>query len=107
MNHGIFAATTRRASLLTLATAGLAALAQPIAGKGRKGKRKQRRNGDANKLCKKQVGQCFDIFAPTCEDSPACQAELDICCPVLGRCDFGGFFTCLDETMVGEGLVSP
>jgi hypothetical protein len=79
-----FDAFTRRASLVAAGVAGLTAFANPIAADGKKKKRKK--NGDVNKLCKPQVAQCEAAF-----DLPNAQA----CCAILGTCDIAGFFDCL------------
>jgi hypothetical protein len=51
MDQAFVAALTRRAFLVTFGTAGLAALAQPIASSGKK-KKKRKKKGDVNQFCK-------------------------------------------------------
>jgi hypothetical protein len=97
MNRGVFYAMTRRASFITLGTAGLAALAHPITTDAKKNRKKNRNEVDVNKLCKKQVGQCIDALTVTCEDDPECLEDVERCCPLLKDCDFEALFAC------GEG----
>jgi hypothetical protein len=88
---------TRRASLLTLGTAGLIAeLARPFAVSARKkhGKSKGKKV-DPDKLCKKQIQQCLDFLTPKCGEDARCVATANLCCPVLGDCEFAGFFDCV------------
>lgn len=100
MEPRTFDALTRRASLLTLGTAGLAALSLPLTGAARKKNRKNRnkKKGDVNKFCKTQVEQCETFVLPLCEDinDPEC-VEVLACCAPLGSCDFDGFVACLEE----------
>lgn len=98
MEPRTFDALTRRASLLTLGSAGLAALTLPrtaAAKKNRKNRNKEK--GDVNKLCKSQVGQCETFVTALCEDinDPECVAVL-ACCAPLASCDFNGFIACLE-----------
>jgi hypothetical protein len=95
MHRGVFHAVTRRASLLTLGTTGLAALARPIASNARK--KKRRNKGDVFKLCKQQIDQCLDFFLPVCNDDRQCQAIVETCCPLLGKCDLDGVILCLSD----------
>jgi len=96
MNDGSFDALTRRASIVTLSTAGLAAaLADPFTARANKkgGKNKKK----CKNPCSTQVGQCTTTIATLCAGEPSCQDSLQ-CCPILGRCDFSGFFACLIAT---------
>jgi hypothetical protein len=102
MNRGYFANVTRRATVLNLSAGALAALVPPSTIDARK----KRTNGKPNKLCKKQIGQCFDFFTPLCEEDPECLAALATCCPILGRCDFGRFVACSESETSIAGLVS-
>ena len=112
MDAHSFDAITRRASLLTLGAAGLAALGLSSAtdarkrngNNGKNGKngnnrknRKSRKQDNAkiNARCKKQVGECEAFLTPECELENC--AEVIACCSFFGRCDFDGFFTCLAE----------
>jgi hypothetical protein len=97
MNPLALNALSRRASLLTLGSAGLAAaFARPVTTSAKKkhGKSKGKK-GDATKLCKQQVGQCLELFTPNCTN-PTCLAQLERCCPVLGDCEFAGYFDCIN-----------
>jgi hypothetical protein len=95
MDSVAFDVLTRRASLLTAGTAGLAALASPRAG-SRKKKRKKKK-GDVNKLCKQQVDVCNADFLPYyCGDfDPECVAGVPICCDFFATCDPAGVLQCL------------
>jgi hypothetical protein len=92
-----FDTLTRRASLLGLGTAGLAAFAVPLAADGKK--KKKRKKGDVNQLCKQQVGECDIFVTGTCEGDAECLAEASACCPLLATCDFNGFLTCLQAAL--------
>ncbi len=85
-----FDALTRRASLAALGTAGLAAVAGPLATSA-----KQKKKGDVNKKCKQQVAPCTSIITNACELSPAQCAAAASCCSSFGKCDPIGFFNCL------------
>jgi hypothetical protein len=89
MNPISLEALTRRASLVAAGAAGLAMLASPKAGDGKK-KRKSKK-GDINQFCKPQVEQCLVRFneADSCEENPYCE-----CCSFFGTCDITGFFDC-------------
>jgi hypothetical protein len=86
-----FDALSRRASLMTLGTAGLAALASPLTVDAKKKKKKK---GDVNKLCKRQIGECNTFVTITCAGDPECLDALP-CCQELKTCDFAGFLNCL------------
>jgi hypothetical protein len=97
-------AVTRRSSLLTLGGAALAAvLAAPVvgvAGKSNKNKnkdkqQKQKVQKQARKLCQKQVGECKAFLAESCEAGASCAVVIEVCCPLLGSCQNGAFWTCL------------
>jgi len=94
MNHLSFDALTRRGSLLTAGAAGLAALANPISA-GAKQNARKRTARKARRKCKQQVGECLAFFEVGCEGDFECLALAEACCPDFGRCDPGGFLTCL------------
>jgi hypothetical protein len=94
MNRNSFDALTRRASLVALGAAGIAALGQT----DRISAKKKR---DVNQLCKRQVSQCLDFYLPRCEDG-SCLARFDRCCPQFGTCNFFGFYDCLRDAMSME-----
>ncbi len=98
MDHAFVAALTRRASLLTLGSAGLAALAQPMVSSAKKKKKKQKK-GDVNQFCKKQVDQCRTFLSASCEGEgqAACLLAVETCCPEFGTCNFAGFFDCIAQ----------
>jgi hypothetical protein len=80
---------SRRASLLALGAAGLAGAFA--------GARVETANAKHSKNpCKKQTDQCVSVFTPGCAGDPDCLATLDRCCPIIGRCDFNGFFDCVE-----------
>jgi hypothetical protein len=98
MDTRSFDAITRRASLMTLGTAGLAtlaALAHPLAADAKK-KNRNKNKGDVNKRCKQQVEQCTTALAPECEGNENCPAILD-CCSFFGTCNTTGFLNCVIE----------
>lgn len=88
---------SRRASLLALGTAGVAALAGPISGEAKKQKRKQKQSvgKKARQKCQQQVGQCVDFLTPICVGDVTCLAKVQRCCAVVGNCDPVGLFTCV------------
>jgi len=84
-------AVSRRASLVTLSAAGLAA---GFAGSRTAGAKKSS-SKKAKKKCKKQVGQCTTYVTAACAgQEPSC-LDLLACCTPLGSCNVTGFFTCL------------
>lgn len=83
--HGV----SRRVSLLSLGAAGLAGVFAGISADTAKAKHKK-------SPCKKQTDQCVSVFTPGCNGKPDCLATLDRCCPIIGRCDFNGFFDCVE-----------
>ncbi|HYI14927.1 MAG TPA: hypothetical protein VEX37_06030 [Thermomicrobiales bacterium] len=101
-------AVSRRASLLTLSTAGLAALVQPIEAAAKKSKNdkktKKATQACKNELaecttqatqCSAQADQCTTFVSAVCTGDPGC-AAIAACCAFLGSCDVGAFFVCLD-----------
>lgn len=97
MTRQAFETLTRRASLAALGAAGLASLGPTNLASAKK--KKTKKKGGINKLCKKQVGQCFSIFAPPCAGDPICLARVERCCPEVGTCDFSGLVECLQAAM--------
>jgi hypothetical protein len=92
MNDVTFDGLTRRASLLGLGVAGAAALATPITSEAKnKGKKK------AKKKCRSQVEPCTTILtAFNCSGGdPDCIAQIQLCCQLVGTCDFNAFVACL------------
>jgi hypothetical protein len=105
MTRQAFETLTRRASLAALGAAGLTSLGSRNLASAKK--KKTKKKGDVNKLCKKQVGQCFTIFATPCAADPICLARVERCCPKIGTCDFSGLIECLQaamETAAGSAL---
>jgi hypothetical protein len=105
---------TRRASLLTFGMAGMARLTGSLAADAKRHhkKRKKRKKGDATKLCKLQVDQCIEDATINCqtlpeERIPQCLAAVDLCCPILGTCDFDGFFLCTQTAVSARSLITP
>jgi hypothetical protein len=83
----------------TLGTFGLGlGLAGPLAIDAKK--KKHKKKGDVNKLCKTQVVQCVDLLSVTCAGDPDCLNTVQTCCPVLGTCNIGGFFACIEVNQV-------
>jgi hypothetical protein len=95
MDNGTFDALTRRAALVTLGVAGLAALASPTANAKSTTKKK------AKKKCQQQVGQCATYLTGVCS-SRECPPELITCCDRLAVCDFARFQACFVEAFSAE-----
>lgn len=75
---------SRRASLLSLGLAGVAALTpRPLAAKKK-----------ANFRCKKQVGPCRSSITAVCE-GPNCPVAIG-CCDSLANCNFTAFAACVN-----------
>ena len=86
---------SRRASIMTLGTAGLAAaLGSPFTADAKKKGGKNKKKKKCRDRCKPQVGQCTTAIAGLCAGDPTC-LDSALCCPILGSCDFSGFFACL------------
>jgi hypothetical protein len=105
-------AVSRRASLLTLGTAGLAALTGPFtAGAKRKNKKRNKKCKKDKKACKNDLGdctaeaaqcaaqgeQCTTFLTGFCAGEPNCLDSVS-CCSILESCDFTEFFGCLLDT---------
>jgi hypothetical protein len=107
------AAVSRRTSLLTLGTMGLATLAAPLPANAKNRNRNKNNNkcqrdkkACRNDLtactaqaaqCVTQVEQCTTFLTALCEGQPDCLDSV-ACCSVLDQCDFNGFFACLVGT---------
>jgi hypothetical protein len=89
-------ARTRRASLVALGGASLAAFAGASVGQaGKSGKK-------AKKKCKKQTPACRGFATRLCgefflpgPDFDACFADASACCDTLARCQAESFFGCV------------
>lgn len=98
---------SRRASLMSLSAAGLAAiLAAPFAAEAKKGGRKKKKNQgtpvpkqQCPDLCTPQVAPCTASFTAICGADPSC-TRLIQCCDFLGTCDANGFFACVNDTKI-------
>jgi hypothetical protein len=95
-------ATSRRASLLSLGGAGVAAITGLSLTEAGKTSKKRKKNKKDNKKCQRQVGQCNAYFAPLCEDENApagCAEQIGECCAFLGTCQAEAFIDCLMTIM--------
>lgn len=126
MNHHAFDTVTRRAvavsrrtSLLTLGTVGLATLATPLSADARNRNKSRNKNKNKNKnkcrqdkltcnrelatctaqaaQCLPQVEQCNTFLTALCKGDPGCLDSV-ACCSVLDQCDLNGFLACLVGT---------
>jgi hypothetical protein len=103
MDHLSFASLTRRASLLTLGTAGLGAafsLSPNTAATKKHGKHKGKKE-DPDKLCKTQVEDWTTFVATTCDLGEVC-ARFLTCGDPLKTCDFSGFAECVINIETGH-----
>jgi hypothetical protein len=111
------AQVSRRASLMTLGTVGLATLLSPLSADAKKKnndndckKDKKQCNQDLAECtaqaaecsaqaaqCAAQVEQCTTFLTAECGGNPDCQDSV-ACCSVLANCDFNTFFACLIGT---------
>jgi hypothetical protein len=82
---------SRRASLMTLGKAGLAALASPLSTVAKK----KRAGKKAKQKCQRQVGQCTTFLLPLCGEDPDCLTFAQQCCALTGNCDPVGFINCV------------
>ncbi len=91
---------SRRATILTLGTAGLTALAHPFTVEAKKNGGKNKKKGkkkscaDQEDRCAPQVAQCTTVLGALCGGRPDCQDSV-ACCSFLGSCDAQTFLTCL------------
>ena len=102
MDDKAFETLTRRASMVVLGAAGLAAaFGGPLAGDA-KNKAKKKLKKKQLQQCQSQVEQCNAFFTDSCEESSnnpdELQECLDLvlpCCEPLGVCSFNAFYTCV------------
>jgi hypothetical protein len=100
MDDVAFDAVTRRASLVSLGLAGLAAfLADAITGEAKNKNKKITKK--AKQKCQSQVGQCtasYTVFCDNITDNPVdlqeCVDSYRPCCEFLADCDAGAFLNC-------------
>jgi len=104
MNDMTFDTLTRRTSLLSLGTAGIVALALPVAADA-KNKRKKKGKKKAKQKCQSQVAPCATLvgdlncgFIADPAEQAACLARVAGCCERVATCDFTGFIACLDAS---------
>ena len=104
---------SRRATLLTLGTAGVAALAHPLSTQANKNKNKKKSDRKEKKQCKNQLAQCTAQAAQCatqveqcntsvrtiCAGDPICTERMS-CCPFLGNCDVNAFLSCVGSVGV-------
>src|SRR3954467_14467317 len=93
MDAGAFDAVSRRASLVALSTAGVAAVLKgsfTAEAKNRGGKHRTK----CRDRCSQQVAQCTTTITSFCAGESSCLDAVP-CCPILETCDFRGFFACL------------
>jgi hypothetical protein len=86
----------RRLALKSLAAVALATAATPLATQAKKGNKNASKK-KAQKLCRRQVGQCEAAVRVTCAGSAECEADLIPCCLELGQCDATGFIACVSS----------
>jgi hypothetical protein len=97
---------SRRASLVALGLAGLAALARPFPVAARKKNRSGNKAAERcqNELadcsarstsCSAQAEECTAFLSVACAGEPTCP-NLLTCCLFLDRCNASAFLTCLD-----------
>lgn len=80
---------TRRASLLTLGSATLAAALPPeITAADKKTKKIKK------KKCKKQVGQCTTFLSGACLGDPVCESAIT-CCGLFANCNAAEALPCI------------
>jgi hypothetical protein len=103
-------AVSRRATLATLGTVGLAALAHPFPTAAKKGNKKNTTSKKATKRCKKdlaactaqgascsaQAEDCRSFISASCTSDPSCPGMI-ACCTFFESCDAGAFLTCLEN----------
>jgi hypothetical protein len=82
---------SRRDAVVALGGAGLAAAITRQATAAKPSGKK-----NARKKCRRQVGQCRDIFIPVCGGGDECETLL-ACCSFLATCDTARFIACLGQ----------
>lgn len=92
MDDRTFDVLTRRASLLSLSVAVLAAFSTPPASARRT---KNDRDKKAKQRCRTQIDQCTSVIALQCQGETVDCLEALECCDFAGQCDFTGFINCL------------
>jgi hypothetical protein len=98
VNERVFAALSRRASLLTLGAARSAAELKPATADAKNKNRNSKVKKKAKQKCEQQVGPCNDFVITQCDAADeACISRRLACCAFLGACDVTGLLTCLDE----------
>jgi hypothetical protein len=91
-------AVSRRTSLLALGGMALAAAtATPgaTAAKSRKNRKRQKGKKDVLKLCAPQVNECKTAIGANCGADASCLVVIDVCCPLLGKCQNSAFWDCV------------
>ena len=95
MNNGSFDALTRRASIVTLGAAGLAAtLGGSFTADAKKKGGKNKKKKTCTNPCPAQVASCTTALTNICAGDPGCQDSI-ACCSSLGTCDVSGFLACV------------
>jgi hypothetical protein len=85
-------AISRRATVMTVGGAGLAAaLGVPFTAARKSGKKRKKKNA-----CQRQVGQCRGFFTNVCGSETGCP-EAFACCELLANCNSGGFVACIGD----------
>jgi hypothetical protein len=98
-------ALSRRASMLAIGGAALAASAAPMPTRAGKASKK------AKKRCKRQVGQCESMIAPACAaadllvSEEECVDTLLPCCQPFKDCQADAVFDCL--IAASEAMAAP
>lgn len=91
MTHGLFSLVARHATSSRLESPEAATQAKPLTANARKKKRKK---GDVNKLCKQQAEEWRAFFPTVCPEGPICDDLLACTSPALAVCDFTAFLVC-------------
>jgi hypothetical protein len=103
-------AFTRRASLVSLGAAALAAAATPFRTEAKKNQRKSKSANRREQECQldlavcttqgancaTQVTECTAFLTTICGSEPECQPAI-ACCSFLASCDVASFVTCLAD----------
>jgi hypothetical protein len=94
MDASRFDRMTRRASLMTLGAMGLAGFTALTSRGAADARKKKKKKGDVNKLCKQQPGAWTSYLLTNGDGTPAQRQALNACGSQLGTCDFSGFWSC-------------